>query len=149
MESEADDRGGYHSDLQNHLVIRGSQKKEGGRSMKNHRIILASCLLTVAAVFILFAGFPKAEAQVVQMKFAHFAEETHPAHLSAKQFAAKVEERTKGQVKIAIYPANVLGSPPEQAEQVKLGAIDMGLPHTGAARQICEGLLCRDASVHL
>jgi len=32
--------------------------------------------------------------------------------VAAKQFAAKVEERTKGQVKIAIYPANQLGSAP-------------------------------------
>jgi TRAP-type transport system periplasmic protein len=95
--------------------------------MKNHRIVLVSCLLAVLAIFILFASFPKAEAQVVQMKFAHFGEETHPSNLAAKQFAAKVEERTKGQVKITIYPNNVLGSPPEQAEQIRLGAIDMGL----------------------
>ncbi|MGQ9508800.1 MAG: TRAP transporter substrate-binding protein DctP [Thermodesulfobacteriota bacterium] len=30
------------------------------------------------------------------------------------------------------YPANILGSPPEQCEQVRLGAIDMGLPTQGA-----------------
>jgi tripartite ATP-independent transporter DctP family solute receptor len=78
------------------------------------------------------AGWSTAEAQVLQMRFAHYGEETHPSHLAAKQFAAKVEERTKGQVKIAIYPANVLGSPPEQCEQVRLGAIDMSLPTQGA-----------------
>ncbi|MCX5820431.1 MAG: hypothetical protein NT047_11060, partial [Deltaproteobacteria bacterium] len=81
--------------------------------MKSSRVVATAVALT-AAVFFMFAGFPKAEAQVVQMKFAHYAEETHPAHLAAKQFAAKVEERTKGQVKISIYPSNVLGSPPEQ-----------------------------------
>jgi tripartite ATP-independent transporter DctP family solute receptor len=85
-----------------------------------------------AAFLISLTGLSKAEAQVIQMKFAHYAEETHPGHLAAKQFAAKVEERTKGQVKIAIYPANVLGSPPEQCEQVRLGAIDMSLPTQGA-----------------
>jgi len=52
--------------------------------------------------------------------------------VAAKQFAAKVEERSKGQVKIAVYPANQLGSPPEQAEQVRLGSIDMSLPTQGA-----------------
>jgi tripartite ATP-independent transporter DctP family solute receptor len=67
----------------------------------------------------------------MQMRFAHFGEETHPSNLAAKQFAAKVEERTKGQVKITIYPANTLGSPPEQAEQIRLGAVDMGLPTQG------------------
>ena len=82
----------------------------------------------VTAFLVFLIGFSKAEAQVIQMRFAHYAEESHPGHLAAKQFAAKVEERTKGQVKIAIYPANALGSPPEQAEQVRLGAIDMSLP---------------------
>jgi tripartite ATP-independent transporter DctP family solute receptor len=97
--------------------------------MKSHRIILV--VSAMAFVFYL-AGWSTAEAQVIQMRFAHYAEESHPGHLAAKQFAAKVEERTKGQVKIAIYPANVLGSPPEQCEQVRLGAIDMSLPTQGA-----------------
>ncbi len=83
------------------------------------------------AVLFFLGLTPFSEAQVIQMKFAHFAEETHPGNLAAKQFAAKVEERTRGQVKIAIYPANTLGSPPEQAEQLRLGAVDMGLPTQG------------------
>ena len=95
--------------------------------MKSNRVILIILMFMVAAFFISFILTPRAEAQVIQMKFAHFGEETHPSNLAAKQFAAKVEERTKGQVKITIYPANVLGSPPEQAEQIRLGAIDMGL----------------------
>ncbi len=97
--------------------------------MKSNRVVATTVAL--AAAFLTFAGFSRVEAQVVQMKFAHYAEETHPANLAAKQFAAKVEERTNGQVKIAIFPNNVLGSPPEQCEQVKLGAIDMGVPTQG------------------
>ncbi|MGE5254086.1 MAG: TRAP transporter substrate-binding protein [Planctomycetaceae bacterium] len=84
------------------------------------------------AVLFLLGLIQGSPAEVIQMKFAHYAEETHPGHLAAKQFAAKVEERTHGQVKITIYPANALGSPPEQAEQVRLGAIDMSLPTQGA-----------------
>ena len=100
--------------------------------MKSNRIYLIVSVMVFAAFLLFLIGVSKAEAQVIQMKFAHYAEETHPGHLAAKQFAAKVEERTKGQVKIAIYPANVLGSPPEQCEQVRLGAIDMSLPTQGA-----------------
>lgn len=99
--------------------------------MKSSRVVSAVLSLAVA-VFLVFTVFSTAAAQPIQMKFAHYAEETHPGHLAAKQFAAKVEERTKGQVKISIYPANVLGSPPEQCEQVRLGAIDMTLPTQGA-----------------
>ena len=98
--------------------------------MKSNHVV-ATTVALAAATFLTFAGFSKVEAQVVQMKFAHYAEETHPAHLAAKQFATKVEERTKGQVKIDIFPNNVLGSPPEQCEQVRLGAIDMSVPTQG------------------
>jgi tripartite ATP-independent transporter DctP family solute receptor len=97
---------------------------------------MKSVLVRGGFVVLVLAGFlfwmsPGLHAQVIQMRFAHFGEETHPSNVAAKQFAAKVEERTKEQVKIAIYPANTLGSPPEQAEQIRLGAIDMGLPTQG------------------
>lgn len=71
-------------------------------------------------------------AFAVELKLAHFAAETHPGHIAAKQFAERVKERTRGEVTIALYPANQLGSPPDQLEQTKLGVIDMNLPTQGA-----------------
>jgi tripartite ATP-independent transporter DctP family solute receptor len=65
------------------------------------------------------------------LRFAHFAPEDHPAHVAAKQFAAKIAERTKGELKVDIFPNNQLGDPPQQAQQIKLGVIDMGLPTQG------------------
>jgi TRAP-type transport system periplasmic protein len=65
------------------------------------------------------------------MRWAHFAPEDHPANVAAKQFASRVETRTNGAIKINIFPNNVLGGPPEQAQQIKLGTIDMGLPTQG------------------
>ena len=88
-----------------------------------------SALCLVAALLLMVT--PPAAAQPIEMKFAHYTDESHPAHLAAKQFAANVEKRTNGQVKIVIFPANALGSPPEQCEQVKLGAIDMNIPTQG------------------
>ncbi len=38
---------------------------------------------------------------------------------------ARIAERTNGEVKIALFPNNALGSPVETAQQTKLGAIDM------------------------
>jgi tripartite ATP-independent transporter DctP family solute receptor len=80
--------------------------------------------LTLAAPYI-------ARAAVTTLRFAHFADENHPANIAAKQFAANVEKRTNGALKIAIFPNNQLGGPPEQAQQIKLGTIDMGLPTQG------------------
>ena len=72
-----------------------------------------------------------AAAATLTLRFAHFAQEDHPAHIAARQFAGRVEARTSGAVKIKIFPNNQLGGPPEQAQQIKLGTIDMGLPTQG------------------
>jgi tripartite ATP-independent transporter DctP family solute receptor len=65
------------------------------------------------------------------LRWAHFAAEDHPANIAAKQFASRVEARTNGAIKINIFPNNALGGPPEQAQAIKLGTIDMGLPTQG------------------
>jgi TRAP-type C4-dicarboxylate transport system substrate-binding protein len=39
------------------------------------------------------------------LKFAHFAAESHPAHIAALQFKKNVETRTNAQVRIELYPA--------------------------------------------
>src|SRR5271169_1874142 len=83
------------------------------------------------AVFSVAAPYVSLHAAPLIMRFAHFAAEDHPANIAAKQFASRVEERTGGAVKINIFPNNVLGGPPEQAQQIKLGTIDMGLPTQG------------------
>jgi tripartite ATP-independent transporter DctP family solute receptor len=84
-----------------------------------------------AAGLALSAPYVARGAAPLTLRWAHFAQEDHPAHIAAKQFAAKVEERTGGAVKVNIFPNNVLGGPPEQAQQIKLGTIDMGLPTQG------------------
>ena len=70
-------------------------------------------------------------AAPLTLRFAHFAQEDHPANVAAKQFAARVAERTSGAIRVIIFPNNQLGGPPEQAQQIKLGTIDMGLPTEG------------------
>ena len=70
-------------------------------------------------------------AAPLTLRFAHFGAEDHPSNIAAKQFANRVESRTNGAIKINIFPNNVLGGPPEQAQQIKLGTIDMGLPTQG------------------
>jgi tripartite ATP-independent transporter DctP family solute receptor len=84
--------------------------------------------LTLAASL----AFASGAAAQVTLRLAHYAEAAHPANQAATQFAQRVEARTQGKVKVSVYPANALGSPPEQLQQVKLGVIDMGLPTQGA-----------------
>jgi tripartite ATP-independent transporter DctP family solute receptor len=99
--------------------------------MKRHAVILWMGVLLLAASVAVGISPGSAGAQAMKMKFAHFADEGHPGHLAAKMFVEAVEKRTNGQIKIDIFPNNMLGSPPEQAEQIKLGTTDMGLPTQG------------------
>src|ERR1700741_3855112 len=95
----------------------------------NRRIILkvgvASATLSVSAPYV------SSRAAPLTMRFAHFGAEDHPSNVAAKQFTERVAARTGGEIKINIFPNNVLGGPPEQAQQIKLGTIDMGLPTQG------------------
>jgi tripartite ATP-independent transporter DctP family solute receptor len=99
--------------------------------MKSRHWMCGVGLVLLVLSFLVWVGASQAEAQVLRMKLAHFADEGHPGHLAAKMFAENVSKRTNGQIKIDIFPNNVLGSPPEQAEQVKMGTTDMGLPTQG------------------
>jgi tripartite ATP-independent transporter DctP family solute receptor len=96
--------------------------------MKAYRTIGKS--IFVLAVLALVIA-PAAAVQAIEMRLGHYVDESHPIHAGAKQFAARVAERTNGEVKIAVYPANTLGSPPEQCEQVKLGVLDMSINTQG------------------
>lgn len=87
----------------------------------------------------IFAGFAtvglavfasSAMAQTT-LKFAHYAETSHPAHAAAVQFAGNVEKRTGGKIKIQIFPANQLGNPAEIMQQTKLGVVDFAIPTQG------------------
>jgi len=81
--------------------------------------------VTLAAPYVARAQTP------LTLRWAHFAPEDHPANTAAKQFTSRVEARTNGAIKIKIFPNSVLGGPPEQLQQIKLGTVDMGLPTQG------------------
>ncbi|HWT83240.1 MAG TPA: TRAP transporter substrate-binding protein [Candidatus Methylomirabilis sp.] len=99
--------------------------------MKSHRVLWIVGAAIAVAFLLGQTGWSTADAQVIQMRVALHIDEKHPVYLGAKQMAAKVEERTKGQVKMTLFPNNALGSPPEMLEQVVLGTLDMSLNTQG------------------
>ena len=99
------------------------------------KLVVVLTLLILAGS--LFAGGQEEAAspesvKPITMRFGHYAAEDHPGNLAALQFAKNVEARTNGAIKVEVYPANQLGSPPELLEQNIVGAIDMSLPTQGA-----------------
>lgn len=61
----------------------------------------------------------------VDFRLTHPADTSHPVHVEAEAMAKRIEERTRGEVRIRIFPNNALGSPVETAQQTRLGAVDM------------------------
>lgn len=80
---------------------------------------------------IMFAGMAFAK---VEFKLAHGGSLEHQYQIGAAQFKTLVEERSKGEVVVNIFPQGQLGtSERETAEGVRMGAIEMALVAAGGA----------------
>lgn len=77
--------------------------------------------LTLAAASILFALGANAKT----LTLGHAMNLESAAHKGMEIFATKVEEKSKGELKVKIFANGMLGSERDQAEQVVTGAIDM------------------------
>jgi tripartite ATP-independent transporter DctP family solute receptor len=62
-------------------------------------------------------------AATYSFKFAHAQPDTHPRHKSMIYFKEQVESASKGQIKVELYAAGVLGKEPELMDMVKVGTI--------------------------
>ena len=88
-------------------------------------------LRTAAAAATLAAPHIARGAAPLTMRFAHFAQEDHPANIAAKQKASVIAGAQTARSGRRSCATTARRSPPEQAEQIKLGTIDMGLPTEG------------------
>lgn len=101
----------------------------------------AAKMLFVFVFVVLFCSV-HSHAGAIEMKLGHFAAEAHPGNIASKMFAAAVEKRTNGAVKVIVYPNNALGAPPEVLEQNILGAVDMSLPTQGQLGKYSKKFNC-------
>lgn len=88
----------------------------------------------VAALAIGLCVAPGAALAQKVIKFGHFqpAQDDQPAHKAALAFKDYVESKTKGALKVQIYPAGQFGKDAETMEGLKLGTLEMGIVHDGA-----------------
>ncbi len=68
-------------------------------------------------------------------RYAENQSETYPTTVAAYYFAALVETRSEGRIKIIVYPAAALGDESSVIEQVQLGMIDFARVSLGALCQ--------------
>lgn len=95
--------------------------------MKFHKTILAA--FGVAATIALSG--PAAAQEPIVIKFSHVAASNTPKGQAADYFKKLVEERTKGRVKVDVYPNSSLFKDKEELEALQIGAVQMLAPVPG------------------
>ena len=88
------------------------------------RTFMIGCLLMIG-LFMTFSAAGFAATAKYNWKLASVLPDSHPVHKALTYFAEQVAEKTKGEVKITVYPAGQLGQEKDYIEGVKVGAIEI------------------------
>jgi len=90
--------------------------------------------MNALSVFGLLLGFatmtlqPAIAAPPIVIKFSHVVDENTPKGIAALEFKRLAEERTRGRVKVQVYPNSSLYKDREELEALQLGAVQMLAP---------------------
>jgi C4-dicarboxylate-binding protein DctP len=88
---------------------------------------LRSCAVLVAAAMLTLAGTAVAQQPIV-IKFSHVVAVDTPKGKASEYFKKLAEERTKGRVKVEVYPNSSLFKDGEEMEALQLGSVQMLAP---------------------
>ena len=83
--------------------------------------------IVAAALAMALTGPALAQGPIV-IKFSHVVTPDTPKGKAAEQFKRLAEERTKGKVKVEIYPNSQLYKDREELEMLQLGSVQMLAP---------------------
>ena len=95
--------------------------------------LFASAVLAFATLVGSSQGIAQAPASAppsapIVIKFSHVVAADAPKGKMAEKFKALVDERTKGRVKVEVYPNSTLYKDKEELEALQLGAVQMLAP---------------------
>src|SRR5919109_3354430 len=84
-----------------------------------------------AIAFAMIAAGPAVAQKPIVIKFSHVAAPDTPKGQAANEFKRLAEERTKGRVKVEVYPNSMLFKDAEELDALKLGSVQMLAPVPG------------------
>ena len=91
------------------------------------RLALTAAAVAIAASFGLAAPCAFAQAPII-IKFSHVVAADTPKGKGAQRFKELAEERTKGRVKVELFPNSQLYKDKEEMEALQLGSVQMLAP---------------------
>jgi C4-dicarboxylate-binding protein DctP len=89
---------------------------------------LRTLIAGVAAAFAVGAAFAQ---QPIVIKFSHVTSTDSPKGMAGEYFKKIMEERSKGKVKVELYPNSTLYKDKEEIEALQMGAVQMLAPAPG------------------
>ncbi len=90
---------------------------------------LGTCSVFASGVALALAlSFPVAAQQPIVIKFSHVVAIDTPKGKAAERFKQLAEERTKGRVKVEVYPNSSLFKDGEEMEALQLGSVQILAP---------------------
>ncbi len=107
--------------------------------MERRRLVVVLVTLTLAVSGLALAR-PAGAQQPVVIKLGNVQSTEDTVQTGLKKFAELVNERTKGQVQVQVFPASQLGTEQELLEGVQLGTIHMFEGSTGSVGRFLPDL---------
>ena len=89
---------------------------------------LFAAATTAALLAFALQTTPALAQQTIVIKFSHVVANNTPKGKGAERFKQLAEERTKGRVKVEVYPNSQLYKDKEELEALQLGAVQMLAP---------------------
>jgi tripartite ATP-independent transporter DctP family solute receptor len=90
--------------------------------MKKLVTFLLGCMFTVSTCIA-----AESEKKPITLKLGHIQSETDLWQLGAAKFAELVDAKTKGEIKIRLFPNSMIGNDRDMAEGLQMGSVDFAL----------------------
>jgi len=89
--------------------------------------LMAAAALMAAVGLAIPSDSVRAQEKTFELKLAHFAPPNHAFHKWATEWAARLEQESKGRLKLTLYPnGQLVGPPNRQFDAVRNGVSDIG-----------------------
>jgi tripartite ATP-independent transporter DctP family solute receptor len=85
------------------------------------------CFASLSVLVLSFAALCGSASAALDLKLGHAINEKDVFHEASLKFKEIVEEKTKGEVTVTIYPNAKLGDERNLLESLKMGTVDMGI----------------------
>jgi tripartite ATP-independent transporter DctP family solute receptor len=105
--------------------------------MRHRQTALKSIAIILILTFLVFHLACKSDQKVKVIKLGHGLDRSHPVHMAMEFLAERVAKKSKGRMRIDVYPSEQLGSERECLELLQIGSLAM----TKVSCSVIEGFV--------